>query len=58
MPTNLIEKAERGAYAWHKGQARKYTNEPYFVHPKAVVAIVKTVPHTEAMLWPHGCMTR
>lgn len=52
----LIEKAERGAYAWHKGQVRKYTGEPYFLHPKAVMEIVKTVPHTEAMLcaaWLH-----
>jgi len=52
----IIEKAERGAYEWHKGQVRKYTGEPYAMHPKAVMEIVKTVPHTEAMLcaaWLH-----
>ncbi len=52
----LIEKAERGAHEWHKGQVRKYTGEPYALHPKAVMEIVKKVPHTEAMLcaaWLH-----
>jgi (p)ppGpp synthase/HD superfamily hydrolase len=37
-------------------QLRKYTNEPYIVHPAEVVAILKTVPHTEAMIaaaWMH-----
>ena len=38
------------------GQVRKYTGEPYIVHPAAVVELVRTVPHTEAMLaaaWLH-----
>lgn len=32
------------------GQTRKYTGDPYIVHPIAVAEIVKTVPHTEAMI--------
>lgn len=37
-------------------QRRKYTNEPYIVHPEAVVTLVKSVPHTEEMVaaaWLH-----
>ena len=32
------------------GQVRKYTGEPYIVHPFAVAKLVHSVPHTEAML--------
>ena len=32
------------------GQLRKYTKEPYWVHPVAVAEIVKSVPHTSAMI--------
>lgn len=32
------------------GQVRKYTGEPYIVHPHAVAEIVRTVRHTEAMI--------
>lgn len=38
------------------GQVRKYTGEPYINHPAAVVEIVRSVVHTEAMLaaaWLH-----
>ncbi len=38
------------------GQVRKFTGEPYIVHPAAVAALVRSVPHTEAMLaaaWLH-----
>lgn len=38
------------------GQRRKYTGEPYIAHPAAVVELVRSVPHTEAMLcaaWLH-----
>ena len=38
------------------GQLRKYTHEPYIVHPAEVVQILKTVAHTEAMVaaaWLH-----
>lgn len=37
-------------------QRRKYTGEPYILHPAAVVELVRSVPHTEAMLcaaWLH-----
>lgn len=35
---------------------RKYTGEPYINHPSAVVEIVRSVPHTDAMIaaaWLH-----
>lgn len=31
-------------------QRRKYTNEPYIVHPVAVAEIVRSVPHTVEMI--------
>ena len=54
----LEERARVFATAAHAavGQLRKYTHEPYIVHPAEVVSIVQTVPHTEAMLaaaWLH-----
>jgi (p)ppGpp synthase/HD superfamily hydrolase len=55
---DLIERARVFATAAHAAvkQTRKYTNEPYICHPAAVVAIVKSVPHTDEMLaaaWLH-----
>src|ERR1700749_4267236 len=38
------------------GQVRKYSGAPYIEHPAAVADIVRSVPHTEAMLaaaWLH-----
>lgn len=35
---------------WSIDQRRKYTGEPYIVHPIAVAEIVRSVPHTEEML--------
>jgi (p)ppGpp synthase/HD superfamily hydrolase len=32
------------------GQRRKYSNEPYIVHPMAVAKLVKSVPHTPEMI--------
>ena len=32
------------------GQLRKYTHEPYLVHPESVAAIVRCVAHTPAMV--------
>jgi (p)ppGpp synthase/HD superfamily hydrolase len=54
----IVDRARVFATAAHAavGQVRKYTFEPYIVHPAEVVSIVKTVPHTEAMLaaaWLH-----
>ena len=54
----LVERARVFATAAHAAvaQTRKYTNDPYIVHPAEVVGIVKKVPHTEVMLaaaWLH-----
>ena len=55
---NTAEHARIFATAAHAavGQLRKYTHEPYIVHPAEVVSMVRSVPHTEAMLaaaWLH-----
>jgi guanosine-3',5'-bis(diphosphate) 3'-pyrophosphohydrolase len=54
----LSELARLFATAAHHatGQLRKYTDEPYIVHPAEVVALVASVEHTEEMLaaaWLH-----
>lgn len=54
----LEEKARRYATKAHAeaGQRRKYTDEPYIVHPAAVVELVRSVTDDEAMLtaaWLH-----
>lgn len=55
----LVERARVYATAAHAavGQVRKYTNEPYIVHPEEVAAIVASVPGaTEEMIaaaWLH-----
>ena len=56
--TTLEKKAKAFATKCHEDikQVRKYTGEPYIYHPAAVVEIVRSVPHTEAMLcaaWLH-----
>ena len=56
--TSLEEKAKAFATKHHDDvkQVRKYTGEPYINHPAAVVELVRSVPHTEAMLcaaWLH-----
>lgn len=50
--TNVVYRAKLFATKAHAavGQVRKYTNQPYIVHPIEVANIVKTVPHTDAML--------
>lgn len=58
MMTTLVERARRYATKAHAAidQRRKYTHAPYIVHPQAVMEIVRSVPHTEAMLaaaWLH-----
>lgn len=51
-----VEMSENVARAWlfarnaHEGQFRKYTHEPYIVHPVEVMEIVRSVEHTEDML--------
>jgi guanosine-3',5'-bis(diphosphate) 3'-pyrophosphohydrolase len=54
----LEDRARTFATAAHAAvaQLRKYTNEPYIVHPAEVVSILKTVDHTEVMIaaaWLH-----
>lgn len=55
----LVEHARMFAHGAHfaVGQLRKYTNEPYVVHPAEVASIVATVPDaTEEMIaaaWLH-----
>lgn len=54
----LEEKAQRYASKAHAeaGQRRKYTDEPYIVHPAAVAELVRSVSDDEEMLaaaWLH-----
>lgn len=56
--TDLETRARVFATAAHAavGQLRKYTNEPYIVHPAEVVEILKTRPHDPEMVaaaWLH-----
>ena len=56
--TELETRARLFATAAHAavGQLRKYTHEPYIVHPAEVARIVRSVPHTDSMLaaaWLH-----
>lgn len=57
---NVVQRAKSLATEAHAsiGQVRKYTDDPYIVHPAAVVAIVKTVPHTQEMLAAVGSAKR
>jgi (p)ppGpp synthase/HD superfamily hydrolase len=50
--TNIVEKARVFATADHAavGQTRKYTGEPYVVHPIEVSELVASVGGTEAMV--------
>jgi (p)ppGpp synthase/HD superfamily hydrolase len=46
----MLANAMRFATVAHSGQKRKYTDEPYIMHPLAVMRIVQEVPHTPEML--------
>jgi len=48
----MQEKARIFAIAAHSaiGQVRKYTGQPYWIHPLEVAEIVKSVDHTDAMI--------
>lgn len=52
MMTDIESRAHLFARAAHSavGQLRKYTNEPYIVHPREVAEIVRTVAHTPEMI--------
>jgi (p)ppGpp synthase/HD superfamily hydrolase len=49
---NQVERAMTFCKAAHSaiGQVRKYSGEPYWTHPHAVMRIVEEVPHTEEQL--------
>jgi (p)ppGpp synthase/HD superfamily hydrolase len=58
---NMVERARVFATAAHAAvkQVRKYTFEPYIVHPTEVAGIVASVPHTDEMLaaaWLHDTL--
>ena len=56
MKSELIARAEKFAYSAHASQKRKYTGDPYIVHPKAVAALVESVNGTDeqiAAAWLH-----
>lgn len=56
LETPLEFDARLWAAYWHRGQVRKYTAEPYVDHPAEVVALVRSVPHTDEMIaaaWLH-----
>ena len=46
----LVDRALAFATIAHEGQVRKYSGEPYIVHPIEVMKIVMTVDHDDAML--------
>lgn len=52
MKDDLCDRALKFARKAHGSinQRRKYTGEPYIVHPIAVAEIVRTVPHTPEMI--------
>ncbi|MDB4756133.1 HD domain-containing protein [Mariniblastus sp.] len=56
--SGLIQRASRFALTAHQSidQRRKYSNEPYIVHPRAVARLVSTVTDDQAMIsaaWLH-----
>lgn len=50
MSKDLVERALAFATKAHGSQKRKYSGDPYIVHPIEVMEIVRTVKHDEAML--------
>jgi len=50
MENDLELRAYQFARFAHEGQFRKYTGGPYIVHPVAVATMVRSVPHTKAMV--------
>jgi (p)ppGpp synthase/HD superfamily hydrolase len=50
MIKNSIMQAYRFAEKAHKGQKRKYTDLPYFTHPKGVARIIEDMNGTEDMI--------
>lgn len=50
MKSSRVNRAFNFARDKHEGQKRKYTGDPYIVHPCEVAKIVSSVPHTAEML--------
>ena len=48
--TGLFKRAAEFAAVKHSGQERKFTGEPYIMHPLAVAEIVKTIGGSEEMV--------
>ncbi len=46
----MEQKAREFARKSHGSQTRKYNHEPYIEHPKRVAEMVRSVPHSEAMI--------
>jgi (p)ppGpp synthase/HD superfamily hydrolase len=46
----LVVLADAFAAKAHAGQLRKYTGDPYIVHPRAVANLIKLTDHTDEML--------
>jgi len=56
MQSDLEARAQAFSEQAHAGQRRKYTDEPYIVHPSAVAELVRSIPHSEEMpaaAWLH-----
>lgn len=47
---DVVAKALVFAYKAHDGQVRKYTGEPYIVHPIAVAALVASITDNQDMI--------
>ena len=47
---NLVEKAKLFATKAHEGQVRKYTGEPYIIHPIEVSEIVERYNGSKEMI--------
>lgn len=59
MKSSRVNRAFNFARDKHEGQKRKYTGDPYIVHPYEVAKIVSSVPHTAEMLCAalmHDCL--
>ena len=50
MTQELVQRALAFATLAHHGQKRKYSGQPYIVHPIEVAEIVRTVEHDDEML--------
>lgn len=48
--SNIVVSAMDFAEEYHRGQKRKYTGEPYIVHPFAVAGLVRSVMHDEDVI--------